>query len=314
MVREAVRRWVLAVVALAACASPGRCSRSCGERNASKALGDEACAQWATHYCKRLESCAPISVSIDYGNVEDCIARNRPVCASALQAQATGATASTMTSCALAYDSASCDDVVVGKTPQACHAPGLLGAGAPCGDGSQCAGPQAYCRIAADETCGACAPLGDVGAACDSARDCRYGLVCYFSCLRPVPKGDTCDGMLRQCPETLVCLNYRCVDPAPRDAPCAPNADHCDHDRGLFCDPEEKVCSPYAVADVGAACGAGTICKRGACVPDETTAVSRCVASVPDGASCDAIHGPTCLAPSKCVSGQCRAPRATTCL
>jgi hypothetical protein len=302
------------VVALAACATPSPCSRSCGAHNAAKVPAGEACADWAAHYCKRLEACAPISVSIDYGDVETCILRNKPVCVSALQARGTGASPSTLSSCALAYDSARCDDVVVGKPPEACHAPGLLGAGASCGDSSQCAGPHAYCRMAAEETCGVCAPLGDLGAGCDSARDCEYGLVCYFTCLRPVAKGDTCDGMLQQCPETLVCLNYKCVVPAGRDSPCEPNADHCDHDHGLFCDPEEKVCVPYAVADEGAECGTGIVCKHGACIPDETTGVSRCIANIPDGASCSAPRGAPCAAPARCVNARCRTPSAATCL
>ena len=304
-------RWVLMVVALAACATRGTCS---GERNTSAELDNEACEDWATHFCKRLEFCAPVSVSIDYGDVETCVARNKPACASALRGRGTGANPTTVKACALAYDSANCDDVVVGKPPQACHVAGALGGGAACGDGSQCSGPNAYCRIAPNETCGVCAPLGDVGAGCDSARDCGYALVCYFSCLRPVAKGEACDGMLKQCPETLVCLNYRCVAPAQRGAPCEPNGDHCDHDHGLFCDSEEKVCVPYSVASVGAACGPGTICKRGACIPDDSTAASRCVASAPDGANCDAVRGPPCSAPAKCVRGKCQAPQASTCL
>jgi hypothetical protein len=307
-------RWACLLVAVAACAILDSCSRSCGEDNASTALAGEACADWATHYCRRLESCAPISVSIEYGDVEACVSRSKLVCASALRARATGATPRTIKSCALAQDSVNCDDVVVGKPPESCHVPGLLSAGAACGDSSQCAGPHSYCRTNVDNTCGTCAPLGEVGAGCDSARDCQYGLVCYFTCMRPVAKGEMCDGMLRQCPETLICLNYKCVAPGELRAPCEPNADHCDHDHGLYCDPQQKVCLQFAVADVGGPCTAGTICKRGACLPDDTTGASKCIASAPDGANCDARHGPTCLAPAKCVNGQCRLPKAEACL
>jgi hypothetical protein len=307
-------RWGYIVVALAACTTPSPCSRSCSQRSSATGLGDGACADWAARYCKRLESCAPLSISIDYGDVDACIVRNQPVCASTLRARATGATPATMAACALAYDSASCDDVVVGNPPEACHVPGALALGAACGDGSQCSGADAYCRVAADDTCGACSLRGDVGAACDSARDCRYGLVCYFTCMHPVAQGDMCDGMLKQCPETMVCLNYKCVVPAQREAACQPNADPCDHDHGLYCDPEAKVCSPYKVADFGAPCGAGTVCGRGTCLPDDATGTSRCLASVAEGSRCDATHGPACLGPAKCVNGQCRAPRAETCM
>lgn len=306
-------RGVYIVVVLAACTTRSPCSRSCAERSPAPALRDEACRDWATHHCKRLEFCAPLSVSLDYGDLDTCVDRNKQVCASALRAPATGATPNTMAACALAFDSASCDDVVVGRPPKSCHDPGALGLGAACGDDSQCSGVDAFCRVAPDDTCGACSVRGDVGAACDSARDCQYGLVCYFTCMRPVGPGDMCDGMLKQCPETMVCFNYKCIVPAQRGASCEPNADHCDHDHGLFCDPEEKICLPYKVAGIGAPCGTGIVCGRGTCVPDEGTETSHCVQNLPDGSRCDRTRGPACLGPAKCVNGQCRVPQADRC-
>lgn len=294
--------WVWATIALAACSSRA----SCGHRAAS-ASAEQACTDWATRYCDRLTFCAPVSVQIDYGDVTQCIARSKPVCAAALKARGTGANPSNLATCAQAYASASCDDVVVAKPPEACNVAGSRASGTACGDDAQCSGPSGYCRIAADQNCGTCATLGPIGAACDSARDCQYGLVCFFTCMAPVAQGAACDGMTRQCPETLVCFNYTCSAHAQRGETCDPHADNCDRDHGLFCHPLEKVCSPYAMADVGGPCGTGTICKAGSC------ATSTCVANAADGASCDARFGPVCSAPARCVNGHCQVPDPSDC-
>jgi hypothetical protein len=304
-------RWVWIAIALAACSGSKSCATG-GGGNASAPRAERACADWATRYCKRLESCAPTSVQIDYGDIDTCIARRTLVCSPMLNARGTGMDAPHLETCAQAYDTASCDDVVVSKPPQACNVGGSLPAGAGCGDDSQCSGPEGYCRIAADQTCGVCATLGPIGAACDSARDCQYGLVCYFTCMAPVALGAACDGMRRQCPETLVCFNYSCTVPAQRGVACEPNGDNCDHDHGLFCDGDKKSCTPYSIADVGTTCDNGTICKGGQCsgVPG---AASKCTANAGDGASCDARNGPNCSAPSRCVAGACKLPDPTTC-
>jgi hypothetical protein len=306
-------RWVWTTIALAACTSKTAGCSACIGRGAVSEGADDACTEWATHSCNRLELCAPVTIQIDYGGVASCIARSKTACSSVLQARGTGATPSTLRACAQAYDSASCDEVVVGKPPEVCNVAGALSPGTACFDNSQCAGPKAYCRMAADELCGMCAALGPPGAACDSARDCQYGLVCFFTCMAPVAKGAPCDGMTRQCPETLVCYNYTCVSPGQTGEPCDPQADNCDHDHGLFCDAKQKRCSRFEVADVGAVCGVGTVCKAGTCVADEATQTSVCVANATDGSSCDAKRGPACTAPARCADGTCQQLNATAC-
>jgi hypothetical protein len=305
--------WAWAVIALSACLDRSPCSGTSHGRNASSAEAEEACADWATRYCNRLAFCAPISVQIGYGDVARCIVRNGPLCSSALLAHGSGATPSSVATCARAYDSASCDDVVVARPAQACNVQGSLPIGAVCGDNAQCAGPNGYCRIDADQTCGTCATLGAIGADCDSARDCEYGLVCFFSCIPPVAQGAACDGMTRQCPETLVCFNYTCSPPAQLGGKCDHHADNCDHDHGLLCDAHEHVCSLYAVAEVGAPCDAATTCKGGRCVTNSATQTSICMANAVDGASCDSKEGPGCSAPARCVNGTCRVPDVSTC-
>jgi hypothetical protein len=276
-------------------------------------VSEQACTDWATRYCKRLALCAPLSVEIAYGEVAHCVERNRPVCVSALGASGTGQTPSRLESCAQAYDSAPCEDVVVGKPPLSCNVPGSLAAGEACGDNAQCSGANGYCRMANDETCGRCSVLGAAGAGCFSDRDCEYGLVCYFTCMPPVAPGAACDGMTRQCPATLVCFNYMCSTPAPADAPCDPRADNCDRDHGLFCDPQTKSCLHYTVADAGAACGTGTACGAGSCTTDPETQKATCVANAADGTSCDAASGPFCSAPARCVDTRCMLPDPSSC-
>jgi len=289
------------VTTIAACSGKSPCS---GLPRGADEVSERACADWATHYCRRLEVCAPVSLQVGYGDEDRCVARSRPACAAALSAPGTGATPDSLRRCAEAYDSAACDDVVVGRPPRACAVAGALAAGAPCVDDAQCA--SAHCRVPADRACGSCVARGAVGDACDSDRDCQYGLVCYFSCLEPVALGAPCDGMTRQCPQTLVCYDYACSRPADRGAPCDPRADRCDRDHGLYCDPDSKSCSPLSVVDVGGACGAGTLCRGGSCATDEATGASRCVANASDGEPCDAAGGPVCALPSRCVEGLCR--------
>ncbi|HEY4015962.1 MAG TPA: hypothetical protein VGM06_21650 [Polyangiaceae bacterium] len=252
-------------------------------------------------------------MEVDYGDVAACVARNVPICISSLAANGTGRTPATVLACAAAYDSASCDDVVVGRPPPACRVPGRFPGGATCGDDAQCAGPQSYCRIPADANCGSCAELGESGAPCASDRDCESGLVCYFSCMAPVGLHEACDGMTRQCPQTLVCLDYVCTTPAPLGAPCEPRADPCDHDNGLFCDPRARVCARYATADAGATCGAGAICLNGTCGAEEG-APPTCIPNASDGKACGPAAGPSCMAPARCVGGTCRTPEPARCM
>ncbi len=304
--------WAWALIALGACSGKGGCAHGGGE--SLPAGFTEACDAWAARYCARLATCAPTSVEVDYGDVGRCISRNRPACASALVAPGNGRTPESLLRCARSYDAASCDDVVVGRPPEACRVPGHLPAGAACGDDAQCAGAASHCRLAGDEVCGTCAPLGEAGSDCDSDRDCASGLVCYFTCMPPVALGEACDGMTRQCPQTLVCFDYVCSASASLGAPCEPRADRCDHDHEMFCDPIARACVHYVAVDPGSACGAGTVCRGGSCSPEGTGDKSTCVANAKDGAPCDASLGPSCTAPARCVAGFCKMPDAAKCI
>ena len=298
----------LLLLALAACSGKG-----CRSGSGLSAESTEACADLATRSCNRLAFCAPLSLAIAYGDIARCIDRTIPVCISALQAKGSGQAPSRVRSCAQAYDTARCEDIVVGKAPPSCTFPGTLGLGEVCGDDSQCGSPHGYCRLASDQTCGTCSTLGTAGAGCFSDRDCDDGLVCYFTCVAPVGLGEACDGMARQCPSTQVCLNYTCAAPGQAGAPCNPRADHCDRDHGLFCDAQTKACAHYTFADPGAPCGTGTTCRAGACIAAPGTEKSLCVANAADGSECDATLGPPCMAPARCVEGVCRLPDSAGC-
>jgi hypothetical protein len=250
--------WVVAagLVSPAACSGPGSVSNS--------AVGaDQACADWAMHYCTRIEFCEPFRLQTVYGDVTRCAARSKPLCLSRLKANGTGAAPGSVATCAQAYDSLTCGDVFIGKPPEACNVPGSLSAGAPCGDNSQCGGKNGYCNVASGQTCGACATLGPAGANCDSDRDCQYGLVCLLTCMVPVAQGAACDISTHVCPETLACVNSVCSPPTPLGSACSPNADNCDGARGQFCDRPTGVCSQFSIAGIGAPCGNGAACGGG---------------------------------------------------
>jgi hypothetical protein len=302
-------KWAAVVVALASCSARHGClGRAAGGAQA-------ACSRWANAYCGRLATCAPVSIEAEYGDLPVCVQRNEAGCLAALDAKGTGETAASLDACARSYPSATCEDVVVGRPPRECRVSGALPARTPCAVDAQCSsvkGPS-YCRVAADERCGQCATLGGVGDGCDSDRDCQEGLVCYFTCMAPVSAGQPCDGMTRQCPQTLVCYDYQCVEPGRLGDACQPRADRCDHDHGFFCDPQTSRCADYKTAGPGAACGAGVLCRGGSCVGGDEGEPSRCVANAADGAACDPVRGPSCTAPARCVANVCRQPDATAC-
>jgi hypothetical protein len=115
----------------------------------------------------------------------------------------------------------------------------------------------------------------------------------------------------------------------------------CQPELGLYCGPDGH-CAADALVSAPAACGrlgaaaadagaadggdAGPVdfsvarCVAGAvCDPTGTTA-GTCTAPAVDGAPCDRVNGPSCLAPARCVSandastaGVCLLPGASAC-
>jgi hypothetical protein len=298
-------RCLLIASVVTACSSP---PISSGHGDSSTATG--ACSNWATQLCDRLNACSPFALQLEYGNVTQCVTRNEPVCLNALRAPGTGATPATVGSCSQLYATTSCYDMTVAKPPQGCTVAGALPAGAPCGDSSQCSGPNGYCRIADQQTCGVCATLASAGENCTSIRDCEYGLDCLLTCHSTGQLGAPCDGQTTFCTGSLVCgPSGTCTEPVELGGSCAGQGSVCDGDRGLSCDSKTQVCVEGIALPLGAQCAMPPMdCANGTCGPKGT-----CVPNVADGAACDDTSGLSCSTPAVCINGSCVFPDASEC-
>jgi hypothetical protein len=100
---------------------------------------------------------------------------------------------------------------------------------------------------------------------------------------------------------------------------CDPVLKDCDTTQGLYCVTATKVCAQATFAGAGQPCGvvngayvgcaAGGHCKLGV-----GSLMGSCLAAAADGAACDSVAGPTCLAPAQCISSVCKLPNPAACM
>jgi len=294
-----------------------------GSTSSSNVSPTQACNDLGNAICSKIESCAPFELQVVYGSTSACATRFALTCPDAIAASGSGATPAAVESCSQAYSSASCGDVLSGKTPSACQIYGTLTAGTVCGADQQCVGPDGYCKVAATAVCGACGTTAAAGGACSANSDCQSGLTCPLptgsttgSCVAPGAAGATCD-KLHPCASPLACLNTTCSQPVEAGQACDATAQNCDFTQGLFCNPTTKVCAQIGMAGAGAPCGfangAYTVCNGGGtCNLNPTTGAGTCEAVAADGATCGS-NGASCLQPAVCVNNTCTIPNASSC-
>ena len=301
------------LTALAACSS----STSGG----GSATPDQAATDAATALCTKYVECEPFSIQLVYGDIPTCASRIKPQIMDLLAATGTSDTPSQIESCGQAIASASCDSVLGNKNlPDACKAkPGTLANGTACGDDSQCV--NAHCNIPPEQSCGSCTTAKvAVGGTCAANGDCDGGSVCVGTvCVQPGAAGATCDGT-HPCTPTLVCKAGTCGTPDEAGAACVRLGDTCDNRKGATCNGASGTCQTVTIAQAGQPCGlingAVTVCAGSGDCPGfapPAKVMGTCQAPAADGASCDAINGPSCAAPSKCVSGTCKSTDVSTC-
>jgi hypothetical protein len=293
------RAWLVVGVVVAACSSTD--------------AKDEACGAVAKARCEHLSGCSASDFQRQWVDEATCEARLKLGCARGLDAEGTGATPESVQACAAAIPNQSCDDFFQGNTPTEClPAAGSLGDGTPCIANGECS--STFCAVPAHAQCGACAPLPQVGDACDVIGCGGRGLICDSvteQCVTPVEAGGTC-GRGDPCVH-----GYTCVRPSggqsmgscmlqgvTAGATCDPmhrTGSDCNRDAGLYCDTTTKECKVLSYAASLAPCGnlsgVVTVCVSGAlCTQSDT-----CAAPVLEGMACDPTYGPPCLAPARCV-------------
>jgi hypothetical protein len=300
---------------------------ACSSSSSSSVSVDQACADYANALCTKANTCGALFVELAYGDVATCMARFKPICASAFAAKGTSITTSRAEACVTAFGSAGCDAIFDRNTPSDCRAtPGTLANGTACGDDNQCA--SAYCHKAANATCGTCGTArAKAGEACAIDENCDYGLACAASvCVARGQSGATCDAG-HPCASALYCKVARgatsgtCATPAAEGAMCSgTQGEGCLFVSGDFCNPKTSVCQKAGVASGGASCGYDaasgnfTFCSaNGTCRTPMGSMMGTCLAAAADGAMCDATNGPKCMAGSTCVSAVCQKQDPSTC-
>lgn len=283
----------------------------------SSVSADKACTDLAAAVCTQLQNCAAPLVTTGYGDVATCQARAKLACMPALMAPNTSATPDKLDKCATAYAAATCDALYTRDTPAACIPdPGKLADGAACGDDAQCT--STYCKKPSGQVCGVCGARAAAGGACTVNEDCAFKLTCANQvCVAYAAVGASCDPG-HPCAPPNVCKAGTCAVPAGAGQACTPSASggDCDGTKGLFCNPQTRVCAQATYAGPGQACGivnggfvgcsAGGTCKFAGIM-------GTCTAPAADGAACDANMSVGCSAPSECVNGVCKLPDPATC-
>jgi len=300
------------------------------------------CETFASAECAVLARCSPNGTSIEYGSTSTCKMRTALQCNAALAAKATSRTPAQDVACGTAEATESCTSYLNGTPPSACDAvAGSATTGATCTYSAQCA--SAYCALPPASECGTCQPAPVAGASCANLDSCGPALTCYRStCVAFVASGETCSPT-EPCGAGLSCVTAKGAstgtckeDGTTVGAACDPTletAASCDATQELYCvhlkgDPNLHTCQKSPLATAGQACGnvAGVtaLCSDASTCVKSTAdggATGTCVARAADGADCDTVTGPACLAPARCIgtlldggtSGKCTLPGTTTC-
>jgi hypothetical protein len=282
---------------------------------------DEACAQFATAFCGRLQACAPFVGQVLYGDRTMCESRAALGCMLDFEVSDTNHTTTDMVTCAHDASNATCEDLLANNLPTSCQIkPGLRLAGQGCGSSWQCM--STHCEKSNGD-CGVCAPRAAAGGACTVDEGCNLGLVCAAQrCVAPGALNASC-GDAAPCRGGLYCSasSKMCATPLGAGASCENDSNACDFAKGVGCNgfASPPTCQAVSSARGGEACGIVnstlTICiVLNSCngislVPLQT--MGTCPNPAGDGQACDdKVH---CMAPASCVGGLCRLPSSASC-
>jgi hypothetical protein len=296
----------------------------------------QACADSAKARCTRSDMCTNgITNKNKYGDEATCESRLTAQCVKNLDAPGTGASASTVESCAQTLPTEMCAAFLGNDPADTCKPPaGTVANGGACGLSAQCV--STYCAVPAHTGCGTCAAIPAAGDPCGPTGECgaRNGLVCVSQqCVAQAGLNQACDKSV-PCGPDLNCVGAKGATKGTCQVPvqmmgstCVPDrllGPGCDDTLGLYCDPSTKQCVAYAFATDGQPCGelsgGYTICQAGTCIiPDNsgdggadagddagdggttTLKVGTCKALAMENQPCDTDGGPFCMGPSKCI-------------
>ncbi len=288
---------------------------ACGGSSSGNGGGSGDCTSVATAVCNKIETCSQLLMKLSYGDVQTCVTRVSMSCTAGTSAPGASVSSSQFAACANAFSGADCKTLIGANfSPAACTIAGSLADGKPCGSSDQC--QSAYCSVSSG-LCGSCGTRAAAGKACASSAECASGLICNSGsvCAQPVAAGGSCSDV-RDCAAGLSCPSGKCAQPLAAGQSCT--GGDCDQSAGVFCNVQTNVCQTIQIADAGQPCGIvnGTYvgCSAsGHCSLPQGQTQGTCQAHAADGAKCDNINGPTCLAPAVCMNGNCVVSDPTSC-
>lgn len=267
---------------------------------------DTACEDFANALCDRYYSCDTYWVTFSYLDSADCKTRGKAICLSESGLDGLAPDyVSQLNTCASAFSSAACNDLVSGV--QICQIQGQRPIGDPCATASQCA--SAYCTYSID-SCGSCQNRVAVGQTCDPASSvCESGSICNYStmqCTAYKQKGQSCSAAGDMCAPPSVCYSNTCVDPLTEGQSCGANAPGCDSTKGLYCNPISASCEVYTIHSAGQSCTYDTNTgELSLCGADSVCNSSQvCDARKQDGQAC--TTSTQCRVGSHCVNSTCQ--------
>ncbi|MGZ6092352.1 MAG: hypothetical protein ACXWUG_10055 [Polyangiales bacterium] len=287
---------------------------------------EQACTDYAAAVCDKLSSCISIYVAANLGDIATCNTRYKNQCLGNTGAPSTSLTGNAIAGCAAAAKTASCNDLLDNKLPEAClPKAGGLADGQACGDDNQC--KSAFCGFNdGSKICGVCTAAPGAGAACADGSKCGPGLKCSTSkkCAAAVAAGGACDAD-KPCGVGSTCVSGTCAKWLGEGASCTSGTTaDCDTFQSLFC-LNNKCVKFNFTADAGGVCGAEvdmaskmvtsvTACtKKGTCKNiDMKTFKGTCAAAAADGAACGGTNG-DCIPPAVCVDSVCKLPNPASC-
>jgi hypothetical protein len=226
-------------------------------------------------------------------------------------------TAEQRKACTTTIAPGTCDLIRYDGPPRCFFGPGSKAVGKGCAWHSQCAGR--HCEAQSGSLCGTCGEIGQVGDGC-TPTSCAAGLACVldsaaksYRCIARAKAGEACTANSKYetvCAHGLVCAGNQRVAAGDLGAACRPVP--CNHDIGLDCHKQTKLCTAIPMGAPGASCNTVGIsndtyreCRDGLCVNRNDRGNGTCMAYAADGAACDAWSGPACRPPARCVAKTC---------
>ena len=292
----------------------------------------QACTDYASARCARIQSCSPTAMQTHYGDVGTCVSLLIQSCLNGAAAPSTGTTVAELETCVSHVSAWGCHDIIVNKNPpsQCITPPGGLATGAACAFPQQC--QSAFCAIVPGAACGVCATAPAAGAPCANLTNCGQDLSCTSAntCEPYAATGGACNGVF-PCSPGLTCVGASgatkgtCQTSATTaGAGCGSSGPSCDVWAGLACNSASLQCAPLVLGGNGDQCGyvnlQNSACLDGLCAGIVGSMPGTCVQYPAIGGSCDLVSGPSCFVPVRCVAagdggtaGTCQIADATMC-